>query len=237
MNSGNSVIWKVSISMVMVLAKAVHMSKRELTKGNAPSQVQAGENLTLTISWMKESVSTRHQPASFAIYVSVAGDHTARPLALANRVQMCSWQSLYAIYQLTKSEKYRNFYSHLTTNIKPPWDVLEAAKKWLELHPHPGNLTVSCGPLSTSTTSAQSFSKCPLIHQMLLHILPLSICSWPFAKCTHYLSTQLPKPWATMSPSKAFSSIPDWSTHTYLVSATNYSPISQRFTKITTHLW
>ena len=53
----------------------------------------------------------------------------------------------------------------------------------------------------------------------------------------HYPLTQLPKLWATMSLSKASSSIPNQLTPTYLVLATNWSLISQRFVKIGTCLW
>ena len=52
-----------------------------------------------------------------------------------------------------------------------------------------------------------------------------------------YPLTWLPRPWATMPLSKVSSSIPNRLTPTYLVSATNWSLISQRFVEITTHLW
>ena len=77
---------------------------------------------------MKESVSTRHRPASFTMHVSVAG-RTVRLLALASRVQIPSWQCLYAIYQLTKSQEYGNFYPYLTTNFELPQGMLGEAKK------------------------------------------------------------------------------------------------------------
>ena len=63
-------------------------------------------------------------------------------------------------------------------NVRPPRFMLGAIKKWFRSHPHPDSLIGSCGHLSDSTTSTQSFLGCLLTTQLLLLTHLLSIPTW-----------------------------------------------------------
>ena len=96
-------------------------------------------------------------------------------------------------------------------------------------------------PMGHNSTISQQESVAPQdTVQWQCHTMWLSVATMEpqfIGTLMPYLLTRLPRPWATMSLSKAASSIPNWLTPTYLELATNWSLISQRFVKIATHLW